>query len=116
MFDGASNIQLEGRLLKVHYPKLTLMCCVEHIASFLYNFSRIPIIHQMIYVHKVIYNIFSSGIYHKPKSNFKYKYKEFHNKTIGIFSRNYTLMARRFMGMYRDLQIKKYLQLTIMYA
>ena len=30
MFDGASNVQLLGRLLKVHYPKLTVMCGVEH--------------------------------------------------------------------------------------
>ena len=30
MFDGASNVQLAGRLLKVHYPKLTVMHGVEH--------------------------------------------------------------------------------------
>ena len=35
MFDGASNVQLAGILLKVHYPKLTLMCCVEHTVSLL---------------------------------------------------------------------------------
>ena len=30
MFDGASNVQLGVRLLKVHYPKLTVMRGVEH--------------------------------------------------------------------------------------
>ena len=30
MFDGASNVQLGGKLLKVHYPKLTVMRGVEH--------------------------------------------------------------------------------------
>ena len=30
MFDGASNVQLAGRLLKFHYPKLTFMRGVEH--------------------------------------------------------------------------------------
>ena len=30
MFDGASNVKLAGRLLKVHYPKLTVMRGVEH--------------------------------------------------------------------------------------
>ena len=30
MFDGASNVQFEGRLLKFHYPKLIVMRGVEH--------------------------------------------------------------------------------------
>ena len=30
MFDGASNVQLGGKLLKVHYPKQTVMLGVEH--------------------------------------------------------------------------------------
>ena len=30
MFDGALNVQISGRLLKVHYPKLTVMRGVEH--------------------------------------------------------------------------------------
>ena len=30
MFNGASNFQLGGILLKVHYPKLTVMRGVEH--------------------------------------------------------------------------------------
>ena len=41
MFDGASNVQLGGNLLKVHYPKLTVMRGVEHIVSlFLMMFQR----------------------------------------------------------------------------
>ena len=28
MFDGASNVQLLGGLLKVHYPKFKFMCGV----------------------------------------------------------------------------------------
>ena len=31
MFDGSSNVQLGGKLLKVNYPKFTGMCGVEHI-------------------------------------------------------------------------------------
>ena len=34
MFDGASNVQLVGLLLKVHYPKLTVMRGVKHTLSF----------------------------------------------------------------------------------
>ena len=30
MFGGASNVQLAGRILKVHDPKLTVMRGVEH--------------------------------------------------------------------------------------
>ena len=33
MFDGASNVKIVGRLLNVHYPKLTVMRGVEHTVS-----------------------------------------------------------------------------------
>ena len=89
MFDGASNVQLGGKLLKVHYPKLTVMCGVEHIVLLFFNHvSKIPIVNQMISCHKMIYNIFGYGIYHKPRSVFKSKSQEFHNRNIGIFSGN----------------------------
>ena len=58
MFDGASNIQLAGRILKVNYPKMTVMRGVKHTVSLFFNdVSKIPIIHQMIYSHKMIYDI-----------------------------------------------------------
>ena len=67
MFHGYLNVQLSGRLLKVYYPKLTVMRCVEHTVSLFFNdVSKIPIVHQIISAHKMIYNIFGSGIYHKP--------------------------------------------------
>ena len=76
MFDGALNVQIEGILLKVHYPKLTFMCVVEHKVSLFFNdVSNILIVNQMIYAHNMIYNIFDSGIYHKPHSIFKSKYQ-----------------------------------------
>ena len=63
MFDGASNVQLGVKLLKVHYPKLTVMRGVEHTVSLFFNdVSKIPIINQMISTHKMIYNIFGSSI------------------------------------------------------
>ena len=72
MFDGALNVQLEGILLKVHYLKLTVIRFFEHTSSLCFNyFSKTPIFHQMIFAHKVIYNIFGSGIYHKPHLIFK---------------------------------------------
>ena len=84
MFDGDSNFQLAGELLKIHYPKITVMRGVEHTVYFFFNdFSKIPVVNQMITAHKAIYNLFGSGIYHKPHSIFKSKSYEFHNRNIG---------------------------------
>ena len=114
MFDGASNILLEGRLLKVKYTKLTVMCGVEHtVFLFINDVSKIPIVYQMISVQKMIYNILGSGIYHKPHSIFKPKHREFQNRNIGIFTGNETRMAGYFSGMHRDLRMQKVIQATI---
>ena len=56
---------------------------------------------------------FGSGIYQKPHSIFKSKYQEFHNRNIGLFSGNKTIMAGYFMGIHRDLLSRKVLQATI---
>ena len=61
----------------------------------------------------MIYNIFGSGIYHKPHSIFKSKSQEFHNLNIGIFSGNETIMAEYSMGMHRDLRMRKSIQATL---
>ena len=91
MFDGYLNVQLGGRLLKLHYPKFIFMCGAEHTVSLFFNYvSKITIFHQMISTQNVIYNILGSGIYHKPHYIFKSKYQVFHNKNIGIFSKNDT--------------------------
>ena len=113
MFDGSSNVQLGGKNLRVHYPKLTVMHGVEHTALLFFNdVSKIPIFNQMISAHKMIYNIFGSGIYHKPHSIFKSKYQKFHNRNIGLFSVNETIMDGYFMVIHRDLRMWKVLQVT----
>ena len=61
----------------------------------------------------MIYNIFGSGIYHKPHSIFKYKYQDFQNRNIGLFSGNETRMDGYFMGIHRDLHMLNILQATI---
>ena len=79
---------------------------VEHtVLLFFNNVSKISIVHQMISSHKMIYNIFGSGIYHKPHSVLKSQSQEFYNKNIDILSRNNTRRAGYFMGMHRDLRI-----------
>ena len=54
---------------------------------------------------------FVSSIYHNPCSIFKSKPYKFHNKNIGLFSVNDTIMAGYFMGIYRDLCMKNYYKL-----
>ena len=113
MFDGDSNVQLGGKLLKLHYPKLTVMRGIEHTVSLFFNdISKIPILNQIISAHKMIYNIFGSGIYHKPHSIFKSKSQDFHKRNIGLFSGNETRMAGYFVGIHRDLRMRKVLQST----
>ena len=93
MFDGASNVQLIGRLLKMHYPKLTVIRGVEQtVPLFFYDVSKISIVNQMIYAHKMIYIIFGSSIYQNPHSIFKSKSPEFQKRNIGLLSVNGTRM------------------------
>ena len=54
MFGGFSNVQLLGRLLKVHYPKLKVICGVEHGVIIFNDVSKIPIVNQTISAHKMI--------------------------------------------------------------
>ena len=56
MFDGASNVHLAGESLKIHYPKITVMCGVEHTVSLFSNdVSKILVVDQMITANKTIY-------------------------------------------------------------
>ena len=117
MFYGALNVQLSGRLLKVHYPKLTVMRGVENTVLLFFNdVSKTPISNKTISSHNMIYNILGSGIYHKPHHIFKSKYQEFNNINIVIFSGNETRMAVYFMGTNRDSRMRKVLQATILSA
>ena len=70
IFNGASNMQLAGIFLKVHYPKLTVMRGDEHTVSLFLIMFKDTHLNQNIYSHKMICNIFGSGIYHKPHSIF----------------------------------------------
>ena len=105
LFYGASDVQLSGILLKVYNPKLTVIRGVENTLLLFFNDgSKIPIVNQMISSHKIIYNIFGSGIYHKPNS-IKYIYIKSFTIKIGLFSVNDTRMDIYFMGMHRDLRV-----------
>ena len=83
MFDVVLNVQLARRILKLNYPNWTVMSDVEHtVSSFFNDFSKISIVNQMISSHKVIYNIFGSGTYHKPHYILKQNLKSFTIKIL----------------------------------
>ena len=84
--------------MKAHYPKLTIMRGDEHTVSFFLNdFSKIPIVNQIISAQNMIDDIFGSGIYTKLHSIFKSKSRDYHNRKIGLFSGNKTRMYGYFM-------------------
>ena len=108
MFYGASNVKLAGELLKIHYPKVSVMRGFEHTVSLFFNdVSKIPVLNEMITAHKAIYNLCGYGIYHKPHSKFKPESYEFHHRNIGLFSGNDNIMAFYFIGMHIDLRMIK---------
>ena len=114
MFDGDSNVQLTGELLKIHYPNISVNRGVEHTVSLFFNdVFEIPVLNQMITSHKAVYDLFGSGIYHKPHYIFKSKSYEFHSRNIGLFSGNDTKMAGYFIGVHRDVRMRKALLATV---
>ena len=114
MFDGASNVQLVGDLLKNLYPMSTVIRVFEHTVSLFFNdLPKIPISDQIIRPQKAIYNLFGSGIYHNPHNILKSKYYEYHNKNNGLFSGNDTILARYFTIMHRDLRMIKLILVII---
>ena len=55
MFDVASNVKLGGELIKIHYPKLTVINVVEHTVSLFFNdVSKITIVDKMIIANNAI--------------------------------------------------------------
>ena len=108
MFNGASNVQLWGDLLKINNPKLTVIYWVEHnVAIYFNDVSKLPIVNQIIWSHKAIYNIHEFVIYNSPHSIFKPKSFEYYNRNICLFSGNDTRMAGNFVEIHRNLYMRK---------
>ena len=80
---------------------------------FLNDVSRITVVNHVIIYHKAIYNLFGSCAYQKPHYILKLKLYGFHNRNIGLFSKNNTRMAVYFIGMHRDMIIIKSLLVTV---
>ena len=99
----------------MHYPKLTVVSGVEYTVLLFFNhFLTYPFVNQAIYAHKMIYNTCGSGIYHNPRYILNYKFEEFYNINIGIFSGNETRMDGYFIRTHRYRRMRKVLQDTIL--
>ena len=61
----------------------------------------------MITDHKAIYNFLVYGVDRKPHSILRSKSYEFHNRKIGLFGGNDTIMDGSFIVMHRDLRMRK---------
>ena len=89
----------------------------EHTVFLFFNdVSKIPVVNNTITYHEIIYNLFGSGIYHKPHYIFKSKSYEFHNSHIGLLSGNNNRMDAYFIGMHRYLRTRKSPLATVSYA
>ena len=74
MLVGSSDVPIGGELLKIHYPKQTVIRGVRHTVYLFFNdVSKIPVVNKIITVYKSIYNLFCSGIHNKNCSIFKSK-------------------------------------------
>ena len=101
---------IQANILSAEFVDIPTNNKFDKAVRYIHNNRKIPILNQMISSHRMIYNIFDSGIYHKPYSIFKSKSQEFHKINIGIFSGNETKMAGYFMGIHRDLWMRKVIQ------
>ena len=80
----------------------------EHtVFLFFSEFSKTPVVNQMIKDHKAMYNLFGSVVYYTPHSILKSKSYEFHNRNICLLSGIATKMAGYFIEMHRDLRKRK---------
>ena len=74
MFDGHLNVQLDGEMLKIHYPNISVMRGVERTVSLFFNdVSKTRVANKIITAHKEIYNLFGFGLY--PKTHYLFRSK-----------------------------------------
>ena len=50
-FDGGSNFQLAGRIIRARFPRITVVHGLEHVLSLVFvDISKIPLIHVSYFV------------------------------------------------------------------
>jgi hypothetical protein len=114
-FDGASNVQKAGAILRVTYPRVTMLHVAEHVeALFFKDISNLAPIKYQIVRDCFMYSVFGSGAMHSPDALFQKHARSFNSsRAIWLLCASETHMVRYFMAMNRDLRLKGALRATV---
>ena len=106
-FDGAGNVQNAGHLLKLDFPRTTVMHGAEHVMSlFFKDVAKIPQVKNVIKYYKNIYQLLGSGAHHLPYAMFHMHCKELNGgRDIGLIKAADTRFAGYFIALLRYLRL-----------
>ena len=114
-FDGASNVQNAGEILRAHNRRITVGHGAEHVVSLFFSdvYTKVPEFKRLSNFAKQVRNIFGS-VRHSPSAMFK-KYSRAHNKGvyIGFIKPSECRMAGEHIALLRLLRLKNALRATI---
>ena len=115
-FDGASNVQNAGEILRAYNPRITVGHGAEHVVSLFFSdvYTKVSEFRKISDFAKKVRNIFGSTR-HSPKAIFE-KYSRQHNKGIflGFIKPSECRMAGEHIALLRLLRLKDALRSTIM--
>jgi hypothetical protein len=95
-FDGASNVQLAGRLLAVSSPRIHVMTCAAHSVSLFFSYvcKKLWQFGLMLVNYQHLYRLFGSGSMHSPYALFGSQSKNFNDGCkVGLLRAADTRMA-----------------------
>ena len=115
LFDGASNVQNAGLILKAYNPRITVGHGAEHVVSLFFSdvYRKVSDFKKLSDFAKKVRNIFGA-VRHSPSAMFK-NYSRLHNKGIalGFIKPSECRMAGEHIALLRLLRLKNALQATI---
>jgi hypothetical protein len=115
-FDGASNVQLAGRLLAVSYPRIHVMTCAAHSVSLFFSdiCKKLWQFRLMLVNYRRLYRLFGSGSMHSPYALFGSQSKNFNDgRKVGLLRAADTRMAGHMYAQMRMLRLREPLVATI---
>jgi hypothetical protein len=114
-FDGASNVQNAGEILRAYNRRITVGHGAEHVVSLFFSdvYTKVPEFKRLSDFAKKVRNIFGS-VRHSPSAMFK-KYSHAHNKGvyIGFINPSECRMAGEHIALLRLLRLRNALRATI---
>jgi len=114
-FDGASNVQNAGEILRAYNRRITVGHGAEHVVSLFFSdvYTKVPEFKRLSNFAKKVHNIFGS-VRHSPSAMFK-KYSRAHNKGvyIGFIKPSECRMAGEHIALLRLLWLRNALRVTI---